>query len=122
MKSPLYPFLLLLLLPFLSLAQTEFTLGPSQGMLMTGKGPGQDGTINPYDGQDCYAIVENMGTTEVFVRIQKKEVVFTTFSILPEKSFQFKLLKDQELYLDGNGKSTSMARVSYAPLEPEKNE
>jgi hypothetical protein len=29
-------------------AQTEFVLEPSQSMIMTGKGPGQDGTINPY--------------------------------------------------------------------------
>lgn len=31
-------------------AQTEFVLSPSQSLLMTGKGPGQDGTINPYFG------------------------------------------------------------------------
>lgn len=30
-------------------------------MLMTGKGPGQDATINPYEGEDCYAVVKNLG-------------------------------------------------------------
>jgi len=42
-------------------AQTEFELEPSQSMVITGKGPGQDATINPYYGQACYAIVENTG-------------------------------------------------------------
>ncbi len=34
--------------------QTEFVLDPNQSMLMTGKGLGQDATINPYLGKDCY--------------------------------------------------------------------
>ena len=38
------------------LAQTDFVLEPSQSMIMTGKGTGQDATINPYYGQDCFAV------------------------------------------------------------------
>ena len=34
-----------------SFAQTEFVLVPSQSMLITGKGAGQDGTINPFEGR-----------------------------------------------------------------------
>lgn len=52
-------------------AQTEFQLEPSQSMIMTGKGVGQDATINPYSGQDCYAILENLGKREFSFRIQK---------------------------------------------------
>lgn len=39
-------------------------------MLLYGKGPRQDATINPYDGEDCYALIENFGTVPFSVRIQ----------------------------------------------------
>ena len=42
-------------------AQAEFELKPSQSVFVTGMGPGQDATKNPYDGQNCFAIVENIG-------------------------------------------------------------
>ncbi|MDA9127760.1 hypothetical protein N9J65_02755 [Flavobacteriaceae bacterium] len=35
----------------LAQGQTIFELDASQSMLMYGKGPGQDGTINPFEGQ-----------------------------------------------------------------------
>ncbi len=53
-------------------AQTEFVLEPSQSMIMTGKGPGQDGTINPFFGLDCYAIIKNIGKQKLSIRIQRK--------------------------------------------------
>lgn len=118
MSRRFLPLYLLLVVPLFGLAQTEFEIKPSQGMLMTGKGPGQDGTINPYAGEDCYAIVENLGTSELSVRIQKKGEVFTSFTLLGGNSFTFKLLKDQELYLDGNDTEMAKARVSYKPLNP----
>ncbi len=46
-------FALLSLILFTSIdafTQTTFELEPSQSMLITGKGPGQDGTINPFAG------------------------------------------------------------------------
>ena len=52
-------------------AQTDFVLEPSQSMIMTGKGAGQDATINPYYGQDCYALIQNIGKRKFSVRIQK---------------------------------------------------
>ena len=55
-----------------TVAQDDFELEPYQTMLMTGKGPGQDGSINPYYGQDCYAIVENIGVGEFSIRIQRE--------------------------------------------------
>ena len=64
MKTLILIFSLTLMTKYDTFAQTEFELKPSQSMLMTGKGPGQDGTINPFDGQDCYAIVENNGKRE----------------------------------------------------------
>lgn len=112
--------LLMLLLPLTAFAQNEFELEPSQSMLMTGKGPGQDATINPYAGQDCFATVINIGTSEVSARVQKKGEVINTFSILGGNSFTFKLLKDQELYLDANDKEMAKAKVGYALERPKE--
>jgi len=52
--------------------ENKFKLDPSTNMLMTGKGPGQDGSINPFAGQDCVAVVENLAKVPFSVRIQKK--------------------------------------------------
>ena len=94
-------------------AQTEFDLEPSQSMLMTGKGPGQDGTINPYDGEDCYAIVENIGNRQFSVRVQYEGLVVEEKTILKGKTKKIKLLKGYELYLDPNPEGKARARVSY---------
>ena len=53
-------------------AQDIIELDGRQSMCIAGKGPGQDGAINPYLGEDSIAIVENMGTTEFSVRIETK--------------------------------------------------
>lgn len=97
------------------IAQDEFDLKPSQSMLMTGKGPGQDGTINPFDGQDCYAIIENFGKMEFSIRIQQKGKIIETIPILKGEIKKVKLLKEYELYLDSNSKAK--ARVSYEKIE-----
>ncbi|MFK7758189.1 MAG: hypothetical protein AB8B53_14765 [Flavobacteriales bacterium] len=105
-----------LLLSMSVVAQTEFTLDPSQSMLMTGKGPGQDATINPYIGQDCYAVVENLGQRTLSVRIQKKGTIIEEVSVSKGETKKVKLLKDQELYLDPNSEGKTKARVSYESI------
>jgi hypothetical protein len=99
------------------MAQTEFKLDPSQSMLMTGKGPGQDGTINPYAGQDCYAIVENIGEREFSIRVQQKGKIIETISIQKGETKKVTLLKGYELYLDPNEDGMAEARVSYEKME-----
>ena len=98
-------------------AQTEFELDSSQSMIMTGKGPGQDATINPYSGQDCYAILENLGMREFSFRIQKEGTIILEGTVSSGESMRVKLLKDQELYLDPNPKGKTRASVDYEPLE-----
>ena len=98
-------------------AQTEFDLKASQSMLMTGKGPGQDGAINPYYGQDCYAIVENMGSKEFSVRIQKRGTIIEIIPILKNEVKKIKLLKDQELYLDSNTEAKVKARLDFKKVD-----
>ena len=95
------------------LAQTEFELEPSQSMVMTGKGSGQDGTINPYYGEDCYAIVENIGKRQFFIRVQQSGKIVEEITILKKEVKKVTLLKGYELYLDPNPKGIARARVSY---------
>ena len=64
-------------------AQEEniFKLNPSTSMLMTGKGPGQEGSINPFADQDCVAVVANLANTPFSVRIQQKGIILRTFAV-----------------------------------------
>lgn len=102
-------------------AQTEFVLEPSQSMIMTGKGSGQDGTINPYIGQDCYAIVKNIGKREFFIRVQQDGKMIEEISILEDEMKKVKLLKGYELYLDPNPEGIAKASVDYEPIRTERD-
>lgn len=116
MKALILIFGLTLCTQFETFAQTEFELSPSQSMLMTGKGSGQDGTINPYNGEDCYAIVENIGKGNFSMRIQKNGEIIKTISVLEGKVKRVKLLKGQELYLDSESKKKVKARIRYRKI------
>jgi len=113
MKSLLLAFCLVLFCQHETFAQTKFVLEPSQSMLMTGKGPGQDGTINPFTGEDCYAIVENIDKKPFSIRVQQKGKIIDTIIILKGEIKKLILLKEHELYLDSNSKDKVKARVSY---------
>ena len=98
-------------------AQTEFVLEPTQSMLMTGKGPGQDGTINPYKDQDCYALVKNIGIRSFSVRVQHDGKIIEEITIPKGELKQVKLMKGYELYLDPNPKGIAKASVDYKKLD-----
>ena len=117
MKTSILSIALLFLMQFEVTAQTEFVLEPSQSMIMTGKGPGQDGTINPYAGQDCYAIVDNIGSREFSIRIQQDGAIVSEIPIQKGESKRVKLLKDYELYLDPNPEGKARARVDYELID-----
>jgi hypothetical protein len=72
MKTPFLVICLVLLSNFDISAQTDFVLEPSQSMIMTGKGVGQDATINPYYGKICFALVKNIGQRKFSIRVQQK--------------------------------------------------
>lgn len=99
-----------------SKAQAVFELDGRQSMLMTGKGPGQDATINPFQGEDCYAVIENVGKALFSVRIQQGDEIISITPIKPDKKKKIKLLSDQALYLDSEAKNGAKARVSYEKL------
>lgn len=97
-------------------AQTVFEIDGSQRMLMTGKGPGQDATINPFQGEDCYAVIENLGEELFSVRIQEKEKIIEIIKVEPKNVKKIKLLSNQELYLDGETNNKAKASVYYQEI------
>ncbi len=117
MKSLIVFLSLIFLFSYQAFTQTEFELTPEQSMLMTGKGPGQDGTINPYDGEDCYAIVDNIGELEFSIRILNKKDIIEIVSIKKGESKKLTLLKGYQLYLDPNENGIAKARVDYMKME-----
>ena len=113
--------LLLLLLTVCCLletqAQNEFELKPGQNMLMTGKGPGQDGAINPYYGQKCLAIVKNTGTSDFSIRIQQGKKMIEIIAISAGEIKKVTLLKDYQLYIDANEKEKIKTELSFKKLD-----
>ena len=88
-------------------------------MLMYGKGPGQDATINPFEGQDCFAIIENTGEYSFIIRIQFQGEITLSQIIKPGETKQLLFKANHELYLDGTAEGTMGASVDYRPLESE---
>ena len=86
--------------------ENKFKLDPSTNMLMTGKGPGQDGSINPFAGQDCVAVVENLAKAPFSVRIQQNGVVLRTIEIGAKDTKRIEFKGSEELYVDTEQKTT----------------
>lgn len=103
------------------LAQSTFELEPSQSMLMTGKGPGQDGALNPYAGEDCYAVVQNTGRGEFSIRIQQDGKIIETIPVARNEEKKVALPKGYELYLDTGGKGKASATVDFEQMNPKKD-
>ena len=107
---------LIFLMHFEAKAQTEFVLEPSQSMIMTGKGPGQDATINPYFGEDCFAIIKNIGKRMFSIRVQQDGKIIEEISIQKGDRKKVKLLKGYELYLDPKPKGIAKASVDFKKI------
>lgn len=98
-------------------AQTSIELPPNQSMLLYGKGPGQDATINPYDGEDCYAVIENFGRVAFTVRIQQQKTIVDTILIPVKSTKKIHLPQGHALYLDPASNAVAKARVGYEAIE-----
>lgn len=101
------PLLLLLAMTACGSNEAIFDLDPNQSMLMTGKGPGQDGAINPYSGEKSIAVVSNLGDSVFNVRIQQDGEIIRECPMLPGVTREFPLEPGHELYLDTTQKSRS---------------
>ena len=88
----------------------------SQSMCITGKGPGQDGAINPYAGKACIAVVENMGNNRFSIRVQSKGKIVAQIPIKPNETKEVRLPKGTELYFDSDLKTKAKVdfkRIAY---------
>ena len=117
MKKTCFPILLFFSLYFNSPAQTIFELDGQQSMLMMGKGPGQDATINPFEGEDCHVLIQNLGAELFSVRIQYKGEIVNITYVNPSQTKKIKLLMGQELYLDPEPRKKTRASVAYQKIE-----
>jgi hypothetical protein len=108
---------LIFLTQYETFAQAEFDLKPSQSMSITGKGFGQDATKNPYDNQNCFAVVENIGKKEFFIRTQQNGKIIETMPIKVGEIKKVKLLIGYELYLDTNSKGKGKAKVEFEKMD-----
>lgn len=117
MKKLIIILWLALFTQYKTFAQAEFELKPSQSMSITGKGTGQDATKNPYNGQNCYAIVENIGKREFSIRTQQNGEIIETIPIKKGEIKNVKLLKGYELYLDTNSKGKAKAKVEFEKMD-----
>lgn len=96
-------------------AQDTIALDTGDSMCIAGKGPGQDGAINPYLGEDSIAVVENVGKNEFSIRIQKKGEIINTIKASPGWAVEVKLRKDHVMYFDSATKA--MAKVDFKKWE-----
>lgn len=117
MRNLILVFFLMFIAQYGVHAQADFELDPSQSMLMTGKGKGQDGAINPYYGQDCYAIIENMRESNFSIRIQQKGEIIGTIPVSGKEVKKIKLLKGHELYFDTNAKEKVNVKLDFEKIE-----
>ncbi len=111
--------LLFLFIPLISLGQS-FELTNGQSMCMTGKGKGQDATINPYANQDySYALIENIGAVEFQIRIESSEEDLRQFLIKANDVVVVKLNRGNVLYFDALTLEKAVARIKYTIDENE---
>ena len=103
----------------------KFDLEPLESYLMFGKGPGQDGAINPYakyiksnkgyliSSKDCYSIIENLGTSGFSIRIQKDGRIIKTIPIKKNETKKILLDAGNELYTDASFEGRAKFKVTF---------
>jgi hypothetical protein len=105
MRFMMITILLLFSLNIAAQNESEFELRANQSMLMTGKGPGQDGAINPYFGQKSIAVVANTGENKVEVRVQRDGEILSITPVEKGETKHIDLGPEDELYLDTEEKT-----------------
>lgn len=116
MKNIFLIFVLILSVQIELKAQTVFELNSNQSMLMFGKGPGQDATINPFEGEDCYAVIKNIGDEPFSARVQQKGKIIEIFAVNPNETKKVKLLVGHELYLDYENQNKALVSIEYEKI------
>ena len=119
MRYIYFLFITVLLIPAFSFGQS-YELSNGQSMCMTGKGAGQDATINPYAAEEfSFALVENMGAVEFQIRIESPQRALKEFPIQPKGLVVIKLNREDILYFDSLTKEKAQATIKYTLDESE---
>lgn len=119
MKKLAFIVLLILSCQLIGHAQAVFELNPNQSMLISGKGIGQDASVNPFEGEDCYARVKNIGNEIFTVRVQQKGKVIELVSLKSKEIVKVKFLIGYELYLDTKTRKKAKASIEYERISRE---
>ena len=94
-------------------AQAVIELDPTQSMLISGKGQGQDAAINPFlFKEESVAILENIGENEFQIRIQEAKQVIRLINLEADETIRINLGINQQLYLDTD--NWSKVKVDFA--------
>lgn len=98
-----YILLFVLLFTLQSYAQKDesvFELKPSQSMIITGKGAGQDAAINPYMDGNSIAVIKNLGKNKFTIRVEYQGKLFQTRELEPNTTTKIALRQGSQLFLD----------------------
>ena len=117
MKKLLIFSLFTFLFSYTGFSQTVLDLDPSQSMLVTGKGKGQDGAINPFSNGNSIAIVENVGDNVFTLRVQMDGEIVHTMDVQSGNTEAVKLMKGYELYIDNDQRGK--ASIKFEALTEE---
>lgn len=110
-------------------SRNKFELKPSESYLMYGKGPGQDGAINPFNNyvkassgrmissKDCFVTIKNTGISNFTLRIQKSNInsVVELIPIQINEIRTIELYAGYELYTDANSEEMASFEVLFKP-------
>lgn len=86
-----------------TLAQAQantLELGSSQSMCISGKGPGQDGAINPNWNGASIAIVKNLGDERFNLRIEKDGNIIRNIAVTGQSTKEIELAEGEVMYFD----------------------
>jgi hypothetical protein len=98
-----------------AVAQQVIELESQQSMAITGKGPGQDGAINPYKDIPSMAVVYNAGKNAFSVRVQQAGKILAEVPVPVGETKEFYLKPGLEIYFDT--KEPTTAEVSFKPFK-----
>lgn len=89
---------------------TTLELEASQSMCISGKGPGQDGAINPHIEVTSTAVVKNTGDNRFNVRIQKDGIVLRMIAVRGNSTKNIRLEPGEEMYFDATLPTTAKVK------------
>lgn len=92
-----------------------YDLDSNQSMGISGQGPGRDAAINPYEKEDCIALIKNLGEGILEARTKDKEGKQRSTKIAPQEQKRIFIAVGTILYFDAI--KATRASVTYERLQ-----